>query len=308
LKVASLNMENLFLHHPPDQLPEEKKYRPLKDHEKCRSLATAILEIDADVMALSEVGGEESLASFTERYLEDTYHHSLIQGNSDRGIELGFLIKKGLPYTFEHLTHRNSEIPLDYKTKDPMLQAPWFMSRDIAELRILKDGEEKLIVLNVHLKSRLDVEGLDNESTMRRRAEVELLVDSFHAIDKKFEHKVPIIITGDFNGYARPGGHPEFERIHSDTNLVDVLEVMKLPQDQRASHVYFDRLKTPIMDQLDYLFIPPTFHSKVIKETSGLYFYKDQDGIPFKRPQYPHEGYALPSDHLPIVVDLDWTP
>ncbi len=308
MKVASLNMENLFLHYPQDQLEEEKKYRPLKDRDKCRSLAQAILEIDADVMALSEVGGEESLASFCEQFLEDKYHHSLIKGNSDRGIELGYLVKKGLPYTFEHLTHRNSEIPLDYKSDDPMLQPPWFMSRDIAELRIVKDGSPELIVLNVHLKSRLDVEGLDNESTMRRRAEVELLVDSFHAIDKKFDHKVPIIITGDFNGYARPNGHPEFERIHSDTDLVDVLEILKLPQDQRASHVYFDRLKTPILDQLDYLFLPPALHKLVIKESSGLYFYKDEDGIPYRRPQYPHEGYALPSDHLPIVVDLDWKP
>lgn len=299
-------MENLFLHYPADQLEEEKKYRPLKDQDKCRSLAKAILEIDADIMALSEVGGEESLASFCELYLDDKYHHSLIKGNSDRGIELGYLVKKGLPYTFEHLTHRNSEIPLDYKTDDPMLQAPWFMSRDIAELRILKEGAPKLIVLNVHLKSRLDVEGLDNESTMRRRAEVELLVDSYNAIDKKFNSEVPIIITGDFNGYARPKGHPEFERIHSETELVDVLEVMKLPQDQRASHVYFDRLKTPIQDQLDYLFLPPVLQSKVITKSSGLYFYKDEAGIPYRRPQFPHEGYALPSDHLPIVAHLDW--
>jgi endonuclease/exonuclease/phosphatase family metal-dependent hydrolase len=301
-------MENLFLHQPETVTDEDRKYRPLKDQEKCRSLAEAILDIDADVMALSEVGGEESLATFNERYLEDKYHHSLIQGNSDRGIELGFLMKKSSPYTFEHLTHRNSEIPLNYRSTDPLLQGPWYMSRDIAELRVLKDGEEKLIILNVHLKSRLDVEGLDNESTMRRKAEVDLLIDSYHAIDKKFDHKVPIMIMGDFNGHARPNGHPEFERIHSDTELVDLLELMKLPLEERASHVYFDKLKTPIHDQLDYLFIQPIFHDKIKAETSGLYYYKDQDGIPYKKPQYPHEGYALPSDHLPIVVDLDWNP
>lgn len=301
-------MENLFLHQKPGQDAEERKYRPMKSQEKCRSLAEAILDINADVMALSEVGGEESLITFNEKYLEDKYLPSLIQGNSDREIELGFLVRKNTGYTFEHLTHRNSEIPLDYKSDDPMLQGPWFMSRDIAELRLLKDGEEKLIILNVHLKSRLDVEGLDNESTMRRRAEVELLIDTFHAIDKKFDHKVPIMLMGDFNGHARPGGHPEFQRIHDDTDLKDVLEVMNLPKDERASHVYFDRLKTPIHDQLDYLFIPPSLHPKVKIETSGLYFYKDEDGIPYKRPQYPHEGYALPSDHLPIVVDLDWHP
>lgn len=301
-------MENLFLHHAQDICADEKKYRPLKNQEKCRSLAQAIIEIDADVMALSEVGGEESLATFCERYLENRYHHSLIPGNSDRDIELAFLIKKNLPYTFEHLTHRNSEVPLNYKSSDPMLQGPWFMSRDIAELRILNKGEEKLIVLNVHLKSRLDVEGLDNESTMRRKAEVELLIDSFHAIHRKFDKKVPILITGDFNGYAYPGGHPEFKRIHEDTDLVDILELLNLPKEERASHVYFDRLKNPIQAQLDYLFVPPVFQKLIKKETSGLYFYKDQDGIPYKRPQFPHEGYALPSDHLPIVLDLDWRP
>lgn len=301
-------MENLFLHLPPGADAEVRKHRPMKAQEKCRSLAEAILDIDADVMALSEVGGEESLVTFKEKYLNDKYHHSLIQGNSDREIELGFLIKKGTPYTFEHLTHRNSEIPLNYRSEDPMLQGPWYMSRDIAELRLLKDGEEKLIILNVHLKSRLDVEGLDNESTMRRQAEVELLVDTFHAIDKKFAHKVPIFLMGDFNGHARIGGHPEFQRIHDDTYFKDILELMNLPHDERASHVFFNRLKSPIQDQLDYIFVPPVFHGKFKKETSGLYFYKDQDGIPYKRPQYPHEGFALPSDHLPIVVDLDWTP
>ena len=73
MKIGSLNMENLFLHQKPGQDAEERKYRPMKSQEKCRSLAEAILDIDADVMALSEVGGEESLITFNEKYLEDKY-------------------------------------------------------------------------------------------------------------------------------------------------------------------------------------------------------------------------------------------
>ena len=75
-------------------------------------------DISPDIMMLSEIGGVNALDIFNQRYLSSNYIPSIICGNSDRDIHLGFLIKKGLPYQFEHLTHRNRPLDFKYKNKE----------------------------------------------------------------------------------------------------------------------------------------------------------------------------------------------
>ena len=67
-----------------------------KPQEKIEWIARTISEIDADITMLCEMGGLDSLDLFNTKYLNSQYYTSLLKGNSDRGIEMGYLIKKNV--------------------------------------------------------------------------------------------------------------------------------------------------------------------------------------------------------------------
>lgn len=315
MKLVSLNCENLFINP-----PEVKKHTYEKPREKVRELARAIEHMDADILFLQEVGGEISLEIFNQHYLKDRYHTSLIPGNSDRGIELGYLIKKDLPYFYQHLGHRKRAIGFNYPHEEKenaraieQAKAPPHlshkMSRDIAELRIIQKGSENplLIILGVHLKSKWDKQGIDFEGRLRRRAELEFLIETYNILNHRYKGSVPIVITGDFNGNAVHEFHDEeFASIYRQTDLKDILEVIDWPHEERTTFIGFDRDHRPMPIQMDYLFLPPRLQAKVIPESSGVFHYLRPEGTPWPFPQSPWERHPMPSDHFPVVATINF--
>jgi endonuclease/exonuclease/phosphatase family metal-dependent hydrolase len=302
LKVCAFNLENLFLL---PTSPENKTYT--KSEEKVKKIAAAILDIDADIFALSEVGGLDSLHLLNQTYLGGKYYISLIKGNSDRGIELAYLISKKTSYTFEQYTYKN--VPLDFKYPHEKMkgeEATHYLSRDVAELRLKdKNGETKLITLLVHLKSAYDPEGIDFLGKLRREAELQLLLKIYNKLEMKFPN-TPIILLGDFNGNASKEHHSsEFESIYKHTELIDLLDLKNLPKEQKTTFCSFSRSGQSFYEQLDYIFMPKKWSSLVNQQRSGIYRYKDENGLPFAIPQSNSQKYALPSDHYPIMADLN---
>ncbi|WP_372654838.1 hypothetical protein [Halobacteriovorax sp.] len=315
--ICAFNVENLFL--PP--YSEEDSYilyKYEKSKDKVERLAKAIKDIDSDIIFLCEVGGEDSLKNLVEVYLDNNYLYSLMPGNSERGIELAYLIKKGSEYTFKHLTHKRRPLNFNYPHEEKENHYQMSMgkkrvypshlpSRDIAELRVFKEGSEKpfLILLGVHLKSQLDKEGIDFGGRLRRAAEFKQLVETYNVLNKRYHQKVPILLLGDFNGKAcREETDPEFQKIYESTDLEDVLEVINEPKEARVSIHIFDKQGKDQGHQLDYIFVPKMLHKKIDAKHSGLYNYKNEEGAPYPRPTSLYERYQLPSDHFPIVCTI----
>lgn len=319
--ICSFNVENLFL--PPYSKEESYAlYKYEKSKDKVERLAKAIKDIDSDIFFLCEVGGEDSLKNFVEVYLDDNYLYSLIKGNSDRGIELAYIIKKGSDYTFKHFTHKRRPLNFNYPHEEKENHYQMSMgkkrvypshlpSRDIAELRIFRGDSDKpfLILLGVHLKSQLDKEGIDFGGKLRRAAEFKQLLETYKVLNKRYHSKVPIILLGDFNGKAcRDETDMEFQSLYESTDLEDVLEVISEPKESRVSIHIFDKQGKDQGHQLDYIFLPKILHKYVDYKTSGLYNYKNDEGAPFPRPTSLYERYQLPSDHFPIVCSLKKIP
>src|SRR5262245_55900310 len=118
LRVAQINAENLFLYFD-NELPSswrsmtEKEWQKLsrstvqnKPLTKAIWLAESLLNIDADIVLMNEVGGNESLVAFAKHFLHDKYIPHVIEGNSQRGIDVGYLIRKTLPIRVELHTHK----------------------------------------------------------------------------------------------------------------------------------------------------------------------------------------------------------
>lgn len=300
LKLCVYNVENLFLVNP--NIGDSFK----KPIDKIEWVARTIKEIDADITMLVEVGGLLSLDLFNSRYLQNEYFTALLPGNSDRGIEMGYLIHKRVKFSHQILSNKDLVLNFNYPHEqlDKSKMREHKFSRDISELRLVSNNEISFIILLVHLKSKLDKEGLDFNGQLRRKAECEALVATYNQRRSEFPN-IPIIVAGDLNGKAqRHDLEMEFTSIYKDTDLEDILEIIQEPIERRSTYFHFNRDFVREASQLDYIMLPPELLPYVKKEESGIYQYRDQHGVLLPPPQDSFQRYALPSDHYPVVVSL----
>jgi len=320
LKMSFLNAENLFLlfDSPPtsDALKtDEAQWQRLsssiysnKPLGKLKELSKAIKDISPDILMLCEVGGSESLKNFNELFLDSQYSMALIEGNSDRNIDVGFLIRKGLPFYFDLTSNKNRLINFIYANdraqKNPQNQK---FSRDVVELRCFSNNVDNpfLIILLTHLKSRLDPEKKDPNGFERRQAELKTLIDIEQELEKKHP-KVPIIVAGDFNGNASiEGTDEEFKVIYSQTTLQDILHLNQVAAIDRATYYQVKTLGKTEGRQIDFCFLNSSAHQHLRANTAHVYRYKDEFGFKIDIPQNLEAKLSLPSDHYPLVFEFE---
>ena len=263
-----------------------------KPKDKCELLALNILENDPDVVMLTEIGGMESLSNFTKIFLNDSYTPLTLPSNSDRGIDLGFLVKKDIPYTPELITHVHFKLPPPY----------YRFSRDVLGLKLLEDGKLKSVFLNVHIKSKLDLNRNDFQGRGRRIAEINALIDIYQNFSRQ---NIPVFIGGDFNGHAGADAcEEEFRAIH-ETDLIDISAYADIAPEDRFSYVYFNKGGQRYPQVIEYLFVSQKYLHLIKKEECYFPRYKTKEGSLIPIPtRYEHKNF-LPSDHYPFLVTLN---
>ena len=325
LRMMQLNAENLFIFideepKKPIETLSEKEWKNLssattsnKSLLKCRWLAESILDADPDIIFLNEVGGEESINNFNKYFLKNTYVPYLIEGNSDRGIDVGYLVHRRLPYHMDLITHKDRPLHFLYPHEKQMelgsANAPktHYFSRDCLELRAFASEKESIplfICFLVHLKSKLDPEGIDPNGKDRRTAELKTLVDIYKESEQEFP-QVPKVVAGDFNGYAGKNGcHEEFQLLHNTTDLAEVFELSGKPVDQRTTQMQFSRVGTPTGLQIDYIFLSSHWHQNVIADETFVYMYRSDLKVKLPYSATFEQRQQLPSDHYPVVTKI----
>jgi hypothetical protein len=330
LRFVEFNVENLFvlmdLHQGQNlDLLSERDWQklsvsttPNKPLNKLREIARSILNLNPDILMLTEVGGRESLENFNSHFLAGRFEVFLLEGNSSRGIDLGYLVKKSLPFRCEIVSHKDRPIdflyPHEKLTKETgfdhlrsaNLESHRF-SRDVLELRIFEETAEPVCIsLLVHLKSQLDRGRIDPGGRDRRRAELEMLIKIFAEIESRYDGKVPVLLSGDFNGSAFRGDQsdPEFDAIHRDTHLVDSLEAADVPFDERFTYMQLYSKRPAFNRQLDYIFVPPVLAKRIDRDETWVYRFQNEEGQTLIVPRNLNEKKLLPSDHYPVVLTL----
>ncbi len=330
MRVVEFNVENLFVlmdQYSGQNLTtlSESQWQKLsisvtanKPLDQVRGVARAILELQPDVLMLCEVGGLQSLINFNRYFLGEAYSPFLLEGNSERGIDLGYLVKKSLPLKYDLISHKHRPIdflyPHEKQTKltgyeDAVVNkvTSHRFSRDVLELRVF-DGNDQipaLIFLMVHLKSPLDRDRIDPMGRDRRKAELEKLVKIYLEIENEFSKTVPIVLGGDFNGIAqRDRPDPEFTSLFQETDLTDVLELAGLPVEERFTHMQIHQNRTALSRQIDYLFVSAALRNRVISKESFIFRFRDEFDMPMLIPRNMNEKRLLPSDHYPVVTTL----
>lgn len=328
LRLAQYNVENLFLYldsYAGQDLGQltELEWQKLSSSStgnkplyKTKASAEAILDLDPDVLMLNEVGGRESLLNFNRLFLKDRYIPHIIEGNSDRGIDVAYLTKATLPFKFLLISHKNRPIDFLYPHEISDISArenkSHFFSRDVAELRMFVPGSHSpcLVILLTHLKSKLDPDGIDPEGRARREAELKTLVKVYNDVHRELEFKVPIVVAGDFNGEAGTvRTEPEFSALHEQTDLKDVFDLAGLADGERYTQMQFPRHGTPRGLHLDYIFLSSHLHKAVVQEQTGVYLYKSDLKVILPYPKSLDQRTTLASDHYPIFCTIkNWRP
>jgi endonuclease/exonuclease/phosphatase family metal-dependent hydrolase len=331
LKFCFINAENLFLMF--DELPsaedlklDEPKWQRLstsvyenKALNKCHEWAKALKEINADIIMMCEVGGAESLKNFNELFMGGAYSPILSEGNSNRNIDVGFLVRKNMPFYFDLQSNRHRPINYLYphereslKTNYPVssVKAPAIshkFSRDVAELRLFKKDVEKpfLGILLTHLKSRLDPEGIDPGGFERRQAELATLLEIYKEFSEKHP-ETPAMVVGDFNGNASMNNtDEEFKPLYEKTELKDVLELSGARAENRATFYQVRSSSRTEGRQIDFCFLSPNLASLLKEHSAMVYRYKDDFGLNVGVPMTLDAKLRLPSDHYPIVFEIE---
>ena len=302
IKMMAYNVENMFMRlgkfakMPPAEF-EKLVNSELKPDISLQGVAKAILDESPDFIVLEEVEDIETLTKFTRDYLGGTYRPFLVDGNDNRAIQIGYLVKTDLPLQVTLETHK------DAKWKDPTDgSVEKVFSRDAPALMIRREGARPatppaLIFIGNHAKAQRD-RGGDPGSVLLRTAQMKEIASIVDGYQKLYGSSVPIVLGGDFNVDVRKA--VELDPIR--TRMTDSFDVKGVRGLDRMTHSYHPNVGSTEFHQLDALYLTPGLQDNVV--SIEAYRYKDVNGQPKPLPATFAERTRNPSDHFPIVVTL----
>jgi endonuclease/exonuclease/phosphatase family metal-dependent hydrolase len=254
-----------------------------------------IRDVSADILAVVEAENRIALRDFSQQILKnvngetagpDTLYAStmLIDGNDDRGIDVGLLAKKGFA-----IGGLRSHID------DRMANGEPVFSRDCPEYEVRTPGGATLFVLPNHFKSKFG--GDDALSQAKRKAQAERVAAIYARL--KAEGAQNIVIAGDLND--TPDSTPLQPLLATD--LTDISAHPAFDTGEFAGQGTFDLGNDS--SKIDYMLLSPALFAKV---TGGGLFRKG--AWPGARPKrwttYPEvkEKIHAASDHHVIFADI----
>jgi endonuclease/exonuclease/phosphatase family metal-dependent hydrolase len=260
-----------------------------------RNTARVISDISADVLVVVEAEDRPALQRFNNDVFGTmqtktlgkkawTYQHTmLIDGNDDRGIDVGLYAKKG----FDIDIMRSHVDDLDSKGN------PIF-SRDCAEFTIRTPGGNEVLFLANHFKSK--GYGKASDSDARRTKQAQRVADIYQ--QRRAAGVVNVIVAGDLND--TPDSTP-LKALVRDTDLVDVSTLDNFNNGGRTGTYGTGN------DQIDYLLCSPALANKV--QQGGIFRTGVWHGPNIKNPWPMYDTLTKPeqaaSDHAAIWAELN---
>lgn len=318
VKVMSFNLYNLYSHQGRAEYVNEAgrlvpaiPSRPKNEHKR-RMQALAILDHKPEFVVVQEVEGSlarpalENLETYARAELDGQYVPFMAEGAASVGKNLssGFLVRADIARNFDfevvsHATRRH------YVNEGSYRGYRKIFTRDFPVLLMTRRGSDRLgfAIGAVHLKSQRS--GVLSHASTRVRAALE--VDEIVRIMKNFEKEfpgVPYQISGDFN--TQIGASSELEPLTRRLGLRESMSLLKRPMNliQRTTAFFFQNGVTRRLLQIDGHFL--SRHLQRYVRDAWVYRYRDEHGLEIPMPEtYADRESALPSDHYPIIVEID---
>lgn len=200
-----------------------------------------ISEVKPDILIAVEVENRPTLNRFNDQVLKTEFdaaypHVMVIDGNDERGIDLGIFSKFPIVEIRSHVDDTNDD-------------GNKIFSRDCPEFDIILPGDKRLVVLPNHLKSKRN--GNDQDSQDRRQQQA----DQVHKIAKEGLTRTDfILIGGDMND--TPASRP-LQSLFLD-GFVDVISHPNYPTDRPGT------FQTGLAgNKIDYLIMSPALRERL---------------------------------------------
>jgi len=241
-----------------------------------------IRAVKADVLCVVEVEDRLTLDRFNRNLLNGTYPHNLlVDGNDERGIDVGLLSKFEIRAVRSHIDDR-----FPNKAGQNVLK----FSRDCPEYEVSLPNGNTLWMLCNHLKSKGYGNQADNDEKREGQA------NRIRGILGRFDLTTElVVVAGDLND--TPNRKP-LKNLLQTPHLFDVLASAKL---QGPRWTYQDG-----RDQIDYLLVSKALHDRLQKvdiERHGI-FRTDNFGGQF--PHFPQVTGKVTqaSDHAAVWAEF----
>lgn len=197
MRICTYNCMNLFAW----QAEPEEPINPAKPQREVRALANTIRWVNADLVAMQEVGSLTALRDVNSLLHEPYPHLLLAPTNSDRGIHLGFMSR----YPLELHSHRDQPLldecgrPLtDISSRQGTTLEPLHLQRDVAVAQLSPVPGEPMFIANVHLKSAGKRPWNTLSPLTVRAAETRVLTQVIDQFQTLYPQS-PLLAMGDFN-------------------------------------------------------------------------------------------------------------
>ena len=250
--------------------------------------ARIVNAIDADILCVVEADNRIALTRFNSTVLKQVggmpYKHvMLIDGNDERGIDVGILTRKQFPIAsiVSHVDDQDSKGTI--------------FSRDCVEYRVTLPGGGQLLVIINHFKSK----GYGSQSTSNAKRKRQAQRARRIYKDRRSECWDLIAMLGDFND--TPDSDPLKPLLKSGSDLVDVMSHTKFVGDGRPG-TYANGSKS---DKIDYILLSPALAERVTAggiERRGVWGGKH--GTLFPHLPEITKPVEAASDHAAVWVDF----
>lgn len=201
--------------------------------------AAMIKQINADILCLVEVEGNQALRSFNAELLNYRYkqHLSIDSPNDPRGIDLGLYLR----------TPTLGRIQTNAFDKKA---GKGIFSRDCLEIECqLPSGESLFLLLN-HFKSKMNN---SPESDARRKGQAARVAE---IVAQRYAGKIDYYaVVGDFNDTPDSG---PISPLATSPHVRDVFDVVNQPANDRWTYFYRGQF-----NQIDYVMVSPALAAKV---------------------------------------------
>lgn len=304
LRIGTYNVRDFLLGH--HETLRDGTPRAPKPERDIQGIARALRDMNLDLIVVQEVDidGLRKL----DAQLKKQYLPILVRGNDPSGIDVGFLVKKDLPFDIENDSFR-AETWIDPRL--PKKRADRVFSRDLPALVFRAtnapvNSSPLFILLGTHYKSkRAATRHSAHDTGSIRAAQIERTVEIVERYRAEYGSDVPIILAGDFNSAVDRG---EVAPLRDKAGLHDAFDLspQKVSNRDRVTHAYFPgHGQPPDYKQMDAVFVSNGLENSIV--ATEVYRYKRRSGYTNPLPTERWMRDRNPSDHYPVraTIQLD---
>ncbi|MDF9828127.1 endonuclease/exonuclease/phosphatase family metal-dependent hydrolase [Ereboglobus sp. PH5-10] len=250
---------------------------PKPENEK-QALRAVIKALDADIVALQEMGSQPFLEELRRDLKTEgvDYPHAIVLDAADEARHVAVLSRK--PFT---RVSKHTDLEFAY------FDTTETVKRGLLEVRV-KTAAGELALFIVHLKSRLTDRKDDPESTQRRAAEARAVRDRVFSVFPKSDAPGALfMILGDFNDSR---SSPALRTLTREKR-VEIMHLLRATDSRGEVWTHFYG-RQDSYSRIDHMLVSPSL-KRFVKDNAA----QIHDG----------PGVRDASDHRPVIARFDFT-